>query len=161
MIVDVVVVGGENVQGKRSRLELAFRPLQSLSFHVSDSTTARLRETETSGKKMCINLYKSSLNSVFFLLHFIQAKIITAILMEYMNGEIIIIMCEISHTTNCTEWMANWRDLPAVRHTRVSPLLFHFYSRMSTNLNLDSFFSSLLLHWGAEKLWAVMKLYFV
>lgn len=79
-----------------------------------------------------------------------------------MNGEIIIIMCEISHTPKCTEWMANWRDLPSVLSAilgGLAPLLFHFLRSDRRNeaeeeKNLNLFYFSLLLHW---RCWKVMN----
>lgn len=84
-----------------------------------------------------------------------------------MNGEIIIIMCEISHTLNCTEWMANWRDLPPVLcHTWGSRAfivsLFAVLSEMKQKKKKSEsllFFRYCFIE-GAEKLWIVMKFFF-
>lgn len=67
-----------------------------------------------------------------------------------MNGEIIIIMCEISHTPNCTEWMANWRDLPLFAILGgLAPWLFHFFAvaREESRKNLESCFIASLRCW--------------
>lgn len=87
-----------------------------------------------------------------------------------MNGEIIIIMCEISHTPNCTEWMANWRDLPRSPYSGVSRLYcFTFFLKKKNFLllftNLDKsrseqlffFFFFLFYFIASLRCWKIMS----